>query len=59
MASDLLQREPEASGAVWPERLSIAAPWPKTSRGLFVPLVFSVNVVVAILAWFIVELVMR
>jgi hypothetical protein len=72
MASDLLQPDTEASGAaesrrgkglsqraMWPESLSELAPWSKMSWGLFVPLVFAGNVVVATLAWFIVELVMR
>jgi hypothetical protein len=72
MATDILQHDTEASGvaesrrgkslsqgAVWTEGLSTPAPWSKTSWGLFVPLVFSGNVVVATLAWFIVELVMR
>jgi hypothetical protein len=59
MASDLLQRDTEASDAVWPERLSTPAHWSTMSWGLFVPLAFSGNVVVATLAWLIVERVMR
>jgi hypothetical protein len=46
-------------GATWPEGLPTLPPWSKLSWSLFLPLVFAGNVVVAILAWFIVELVMR
>jgi hypothetical protein len=46
-------------GANRPEGLPTLAPWSKLSWGLFFPLVFAGNVVVAILAWFIVELVMN
>jgi hypothetical protein len=35
MASDLLQRDAEASGAVWPERLSTPAHWSTMSWRLF------------------------
>ena len=35
------------------------APWSKPSWGLFLPLVFASNVLVAILAWSIVGLVME
>jgi hypothetical protein len=62
MASDLLQRDTEASGVAESRRgkgLSALAPWSKLSWGLFIPLVFAGNVAVATLAWFIVELVMR
>jgi hypothetical protein len=62
MASDLLQRDTEASGVAESRRrkgLSALAPRSKLSWGLFIPLVFAGNVAVATLAWFIVELVMR
>jgi hypothetical protein len=61
MASDILQRDTAASGVTESRRgkgLS-QGPGSKMSWGLFVPLVFSGHVVVATLAWFIVELVMR
>jgi hypothetical protein len=45
--------------ATWPDRLPTQAPWSKLSWLLFVPLVFASNVAVAILAWIIVESVMR
>jgi hypothetical protein len=32
------------------------APWPRLSWRLFVPLVFATNVIVAVLAWWIVDL---
>jgi hypothetical protein len=38
--------------------LSIPAPWRNLSWGVFLPLFFAVNVVVAILAWIIVGLFM-
>jgi hypothetical protein len=62
MASDLLQRDTEASGVAESRRgkgLSTLAPLSNLSWGLFIPLVFAGNVAVATLAWFIVELVMR
>jgi hypothetical protein len=37
---------------------AIQAPWSKWEWGVFVPLAFAGNVVVAIFAWFIVALVM-
>jgi hypothetical protein len=40
--------------AFWPENLPAQAPWSKLSWGLFLPLVFAGNVVVAILAWIVV-----
>jgi hypothetical protein len=45
--------------ATMPDRLLTQAPWSKLSWLLFVPLVFASNVAVAILAWIIVESVMR
>jgi hypothetical protein len=39
--------------------LPTLAPWSKLNWRLFVPLVFASNVVLAILAWVIIELVMR
>ena len=45
--------------ATRPGRLSTQAPWSKLSWLLFVPIVFASNVAVAILAWIIVESVMR
>jgi hypothetical protein len=62
VASDLLQRDTEASGVAESRRdkgLSTLAAWSSLSWGLFIPLVFAGNVAVATLAWFIVELVMR
>jgi hypothetical protein len=41
------------------EGFPTVAPWSKLSWGLFLPLVFGGNVVVATLAWIIVGLVMR
>jgi hypothetical protein len=41
------------------EALPKFAPWSKLSWCLLLPLVFAGNVVVAVLAWVIVELVMR
>ena len=43
---------------VWLESRSTLAPWSVLSWGLFLPLVFAGNVVVATLAWIIVGLVM-
>ena len=45
--------------ATWPQGLPTLPPWSKLSWSFFLPLVFAGNVVVAVLAWFIVELVMR
>jgi hypothetical protein len=71
MASDALQNDTEASvfpnndgnglsqGAIWPEGPPTLAPWSNLSWGLFLPLVFAGNVVVAALAWIIVGFVMR
>ena len=75
MSSNLFQQDTEArvfrvadasrrdngfwQGASWPEGLPALAPWSKLSWGLFLPLVFAGNVVVATLAWIIVGLVMR
>jgi hypothetical protein len=72
MASDLRQRAAEtpvfsrsnlpksgSQGGIWLESLPTPAPWSKLSWGFFLPLVFAGNVIVAILAWFIVELVTR
>jgi hypothetical protein len=71
MASDVPQNDTEASvflnddgnglsqGAIWPEGLPTLAPWSNLSWGLFLPLVFAGNVVVAALAWIIVGFVMR
>jgi hypothetical protein len=38
-----------------PEEVSLPAPWSKLGWGLFIPSVFVVNSVVAVLMWFIVE----
>jgi hypothetical protein len=67
MASNLPPRDNVVSrygnglsrAATWPDRLPTQAPWSKLSWLLFVPLVFASNVAVAILAWIIVESVMR
>src|ERR1700675_1697403 len=71
MASDVPQNNTEASvlpnddgnglsqGTIWPEGLPTLAPWSNLSWGLFLPLVFAGNVVVATLAWIIVGFVMR
>ena len=48
-----------SQGASWPEGLPALAPLSKLSWGLFLPLVFAGNVVVATLAWIIVGLVLR
>jgi hypothetical protein len=45
--------------AIWSDELLKVAPWSKLSWGVFLPLVFLGNVLVAILAWFIVGLAMR
>jgi hypothetical protein len=42
-----------------PEKVSLAAPWSKSSWGLFLPVVFAGNVVVATLAWFLVGLFLK
>jgi hypothetical protein len=68
MASQLTPRDNLATSrygtglsraATWPDRLPTQAPWSKLSWLLFVPLVFASNVALAILAWIIVESVMR
>ena len=48
-----------SQGAMRPERIPTLAPWSTLSWGIFVPIVFASNVVVATLAWIIVGLVMR
>ncbi len=48
-----------SQGTTWPESLPTLPPWSKLSWSLFLPVVFAGNVVVAILAWFVVALVMR
>jgi len=45
--------------AIWPQGLPTLAPWSNLSWGLFLPLVFAGNVVLATLAWIIVGIVMR
>jgi hypothetical protein len=45
-------------GATEAEDVSRQAPWSKWGWGLFLPLAFAGNVVVAIFAWFIVALLM-
>jgi hypothetical protein len=44
--------------AIEAEDVAKQAPWSKWGWGLFVPLVFAGNVVVATFAWFIIALVM-
>jgi hypothetical protein len=44
--------------AIWPQ-LPTLSPWHKLGWGLFLPLMFAGNVVVATLAWIIVGLVIR
>jgi hypothetical protein len=61
-ASDVAARQQGAGlsqEVVWLESRLTLAPWSVLSWGLFLPLVFAGNVVVATLAWFTVELVMR
>jgi hypothetical protein len=48
-----------SQGAIWPQGLPTLAPWSNLSWGLFLPLVFAGNVVLATLAWIIVGIVMR
>ena len=48
-----------SQGAISPEGLPTLAPWHKLGWGLFLPLVFASNVIVATLAWIIVGKVMR
>jgi hypothetical protein len=48
-----------SQGAIWPQGLPTAAPWSNLSWGLFLPLVFAGNVVLATLAWIIVGIVMK
>jgi hypothetical protein len=57
-ASDVATSRDKAL-ANWPERLPALAPWSKLSWGLFIPLAFAGNVIMSILAWFVVGLVMR
>ena len=64
MSSNLVQRDTRASvfrpsDASRRNGLSTPAPWSKLSWSFFLPLVFVGNVVVAVLVWFVVELVMR
>jgi hypothetical protein len=54
-----LSQEGLSQGVIWPEGFPTVAPWSKLSWGLFLPLVFGGNVVVATLAWIIVGLFMR
>jgi hypothetical protein len=64
-ASDASRRDDRPSqrgfsqGGIWPEGLPTLAPWSKLSWGLFLPLVFAGDVVLATLAWIIVGLVTR
>jgi hypothetical protein len=48
-----------SKGAISPEGLPTLAPWHKLGWGLFLPLVFASNVIVATLVWSIVGLIMR
>jgi hypothetical protein len=48
-----------SQAAIWPQGLPTLAPWSNLSWGLFLPLVFAGNVVLATLAWIIVGIVMR
>jgi hypothetical protein len=67
MASNLPPLDAEAStltttgryGIIRPEENRTRAPWPDLSWGVVLPLMLASNVVVAIFAWFVVELVMR
>ena len=65
MSSNLVQRDTRASvfrasdASRRDNGLPTPAPWSKLSWGLFLPLVFGANVVVATLAWIIVGSVMR
>jgi hypothetical protein len=66
VSSDLPQFGTEASvlgkspqEAIWLEDVPSSAPWSRLRWDLFVPLVLGANVVVAMLAWYVAELVMR
>ena len=48
-----------SQGAIWAERLPTLAPRSLLSWGLFLLVGFAGNVLAAVFAWFIVELVMR
>jgi hypothetical protein len=48
-----------SQGAIWPQGLPTLAPWSNLSWGLFLPLVFAGNVVLATLAWIVVGIVMK
>jgi hypothetical protein len=45
--------------AIWSDELLKVAPWSKLSWGVFLPLIFLGNVLVAIFAWFIVGLAIK
>jgi hypothetical protein len=65
VSSDLPQFGTEASvlgerqGAIWRESVPSIAPWSRLRWDLFIPLVLVANFAVAVLAWYVAELLMR